>query len=215
MLRSVLAALLALGIASSVEAATIVVDFDNFPASNNNFQAGNTYDGVGLHLSTLQSIPNDIDTPGETFSAVLLSDTFWLLGNANAVSDPNFGVATNGGGNDVLMAFSTPITSLSLQTDDAIEAGAEIVRLLALVPIGGGMYQVLAVAQGLDNATSLPGNLLAVSGGPFSYALFQTTTEQEGFDNITFTTTAVPEPMTLTLLGFGLSGLVARHRRRK
>jgi PEP-CTERM motif len=202
-----------IGSAGSVYATTIT--FDDLAPVTNNTQAGSTYDALGIHLSTLQSIPNTVDIVGDTFTATPFSDTFWLisnLGGAGSVSSPNFAAATNGGLNEVLFSFSTPIYSLSLQTDNTPGEGADIVRLLALQLTGPNQYQVVAVASGLDDATTFPANFLQVSGSPFSYAIFQTTTEQEGFDNVVFT--AVPEPATLSLLATGLAGFVYRNRRR-
>jgi hypothetical protein len=208
------AATVMIGSVGSVQATTIT--FDDQPAVTNNTQAGSTYDALGIHISTLLSIPNTVDTVGDTFTATAFSDTFWLISNpggGGSISNPNFAAATNGGLNEVLFSFSTPIYSLSLQTDNTPGEGADIVRLLALQLIGPNQYQVVAVASGSDDAIAFPANFLQVSGSPFSYAIFQTTTEQEGFDNVAFT--AVPEPATLSLLSTSLVGFVYRNRRRK
>jgi len=204
-----------IGSAGSASATTIT--FDNLPPVSNNTQAGSTYDASGIHISTLGSIPNTVDAVGDTFDIAGLpsSDTFWLISNpggAGSISNPNFAAATNGGLNEVLFRFSTPINSLSLQTDNTPGEAADVVRLLALQQIGPTMFQVVAVASGSDDATTFPANFLQVTGSGFSFAIFQTTTEQEGFDNVEFA--AVPEPATLSLLFTGLAGLACRHRRR-
>ncbi len=81
-------------------------------------------------------------------------------------------------------------------------------------------YFILDVAEQMDDAVVLPNTFLSVSNGgnPFSYLIFQTTTEQEGFDNLMFTpanVAAVPEPGTVALLmGATLSGSLLLHRRK-
>ncbi|HJU72203.1 MAG TPA: hypothetical protein VJ717_00545 [Gemmatimonadaceae bacterium] len=207
---AVVACVLVLGLAGSLHAAPVLIDFDDLPASDNNLQPGNTYDSLGVHISTLNSIPATVDAVGDVFATTPLSDTFWRISNANAISPPNFAAATNGGAFDVLFSFASPIFSFSLQTDDAVEPVGDIVRLLALRALGGGTYEVLAVDVGLDNQLSSPGNVLEVFvPGGFLFAIFQTTTEQEGFDNLI----VVPEPGLLTLGGFGIVAAFARTAR--
>jgi hypothetical protein len=220
----VFAIVLAVCSSSVAQAAPILITFDDQPVQAGGFDnnyPGNTYDPFVL-FSTLNSIPDAVATIGDMFTAAGEVNTFRLITNAvNAVSDPNFAAATNGNGFDVLFFFPTPVSFLSLQTDatpndpDGGIGIGDTVRLFALNFLGAGQYEVIAADETLDNATSLPDSLLQVSlpGTGFSYALFQTTTEQEGFDDVYFT--PVPEPATIGLLTVGVGGLVSRQLRRR
>jgi hypothetical protein len=209
---SLLAAACVIVSAGSANAAPVVIHFDELAAVNQALP-GDHYLAQGVRFWTLNSIPDAVANVGDTFTASVASTEIVVLSNPNAVSPPNFGVARFGGTGDVLMFFPTPITSLSLVTDDATGEVADVVRLFALGDIGLPNFQVLAAASGLDDAISSPANLLSVSlgGTPFQWALFQTTTEQEGFDDVTFT--PVPEPTSMVLLGSGLLALGARARK--
>lgn len=71
---------------------------------------------------------------------------------------------------------------------------------------------VIALATAQDNGTTYAANFMSVSSTtPFRYALFVTTREQEGIDDLSYT--PVPEPFTL-VLGLGGLALAARRRRR-
>jgi hypothetical protein len=57
---------------------------------------------------------------------------------------------------------------------------------------------------------SAPADTLTVSlgGTPFRFAIFQTTTEAEGFDDVTFVTAASPVPALNEMALVALAGLL-------
>jgi hypothetical protein len=210
--RAAVIAAFVCGVAQPAFATTIT--FDTLPATDAIYPS-NQFAAEGITIQSL-ILSSSIDAIGETFMAAFASDAFQVLSNTSAVSAPNFAATTNvfAQPSGALFSFSTPITSLSLQTDDAPGEFPDIVRLMALQSLGGGLFQVIAVTFGSDAETSAPGNILSlVIPGGFSYAVFATATEAEGFDNVTFT--PVPEPATLGLLGAGLAAVAARARRRR
>ena len=137
-------------------------------------------------------------TTGDTPDALSVGSIFTLAGPTpqfqilaqpeNAVSPPNFAVPLSIGIHDVLMSFATPVTLCEPQ-DGPFRAGGTRRRSTSrLAPTGNpNEYEVLAIAQGFDDAVSAPADTLSVSTSvPFSFALFQTTTEDEGFDDLVF-----------------------------
>jgi len=178
-------------------------------------QLGNHYAGSGITFSS-GDVPaglNPAIAVGDVFTLGGVIDGFVAINNANAVSPPNFAGARNLGLQDTLMSFTGSITSLSLHSDDAPADGNDVIRLLALEATGNpDEYRVLAFVAASDGAVSEPDNLLTVNvPGGFSFAIFQVTTEQEGFDDVTF---ATPEPATLLLLAVSVLGLGLSQRRR-
>jgi len=127
---------------------------------------------------------------------------------------PNFG----GGANDLLMHFSIPITKVSIVSDQTGSEIAQTIRLIALSSLGAD-YEVLGFVEGDDAAVGLPDSLLELDLGSTSFfdVLFEVTTEQEGFDDLRFTTVAqLPEPAILALLGaIALSGFLVGRRRNR
>jgi hypothetical protein len=129
---------------------------------------------------------------GQTITLANADAHLMVLGNSDSVSAPNFAAASgvfSGGPDDLLMTFSSPVTSVQLVTDQSPGESANLVRLLALAPTTTPMkFVVVAMAVGLDSATTSPANVLSLNltGSPVTHVLFQTLTEAEGIDNVTF-----------------------------
>lgn len=212
---------LVLVLALNSEAHAVLINFDDQAVAGVQAAAGNLYSAQGITFSSGNMSPdlNAAIAVGNIFTLTGIQNEFVLINNANAVSNPNFAGARSLGLQDTLMAFSSPISSLSLHSDDTGES-AQIIRLLSLLATGNpNEYQVLAFDEKFDNAVAEPGNLLSLNvPAGFSYALFQVTTEQEGFDDVSFAfrqepgAGVIPEPSTLSLLGLGVIGLLRRKK---
>jgi hypothetical protein len=182
------------------------------------FVPGDHYASQGVLFST-GKISTDYFSVGDQLSFSKLHDLFIVARNFNSVSAPNF-LAPDPPSpgftfNDLLLTFTTPVTSVAINSDHAVaEYSADPIRLLALEPSQEpNGFKVLALDEKYDDATSSPADLLSIDlgGRPFSYALIEVVSELEGFDNLTFT--QVPEPSTAALLVIGcVVALVGRRR---
>jgi hypothetical protein len=184
------AALLALG--ASRPAAAEAVSFDNVAAApGGTIFPGNTWLATqGVNFRSVNS--TNALFVGQIITVSTGAPRLMVLGNPNAVSRPNFaaasGVFAANGPNDVIMRFTQPVDSVRLVTDRTPGEAPDLVRLVALVPHGPNQFVITAIDTGVDNATTAPANVLAVTPpNPVSFALFQVTTEAEGFDNLRYT----------------------------
>jgi len=215
--RCLLVATALLSFGGKLPAATII-NFDDVTVSSNSIRivSPTRYASRGVTIQTIVNATDGLGM-GDTFTADLRITEFgegrigiYNPASGAAVSPPNIVIplATSNGsfrflGDELLLSFGTPVYSASVVSDDFFPEGPHVVRLLALRSLGNQQFEILAVASGFDNATSSPANLLAVGlSGGFSYALIETTTEFEGFDDLTFE--PVPEP-SYTGLVVGLS----------
>jgi hypothetical protein len=212
------------GVAARFATAQTVVNFDdvNVPGGDGNEStyAGNLYASSGVLFST-GDLDADLFAVGDLISYAKLNDNIDIANSsASSVSRPNIVLpsppAKVDGSivtfHDLLMMFTTPVTSVNVTSDSYCCETPDVIRLLALQPTATpNQFQVLAIDVGLDNAVTSPGNLLAVDVGrlPFSNALIQIRTEYEGFDDLTFT--KVPEPSTVWLAALVLVAAVARN----
>jgi hypothetical protein len=193
-----LAAGLFVAASGSTLAAPVVINFDDVAADDIIDNAlgvypGDQYAGSGVLFRT--GIMTGEVAVGHIVTLTDPVDEFEVLGGPGqpSISDPNFAIP-RGAGNarDLLMIFTTPVTSIQVTTDDYSRELPDVVRLLALgATASPDAYTVLAFDEKLDDAITPPDNLLSVSlgGTPFSFALFEVTTEQEGFDDLTFVQT--------------------------
>ncbi|MBL8173037.1 MAG: PEP-CTERM sorting domain-containing protein [Bryobacterales bacterium] len=228
MKQAILAAGVFLGGAIVLPAGLVNFDDVSGPLNTHMVTQSNHYSGQGV---TIQTIVNATDgkAVGDTFSATLRNDgagagAFSIIHVTTTVSTPNMAAAYHRvcnptchavfASDELLFTFATPVTSASLFTDTAPAEGADVVRLMALRRLAENQYQILAIATGLDNATTAPGNFLQVSvAGGFTHLLFETTTEAEGVDNLSFS--PVPEPSAAALTALGAAGVLLRRRLRR
>jgi hypothetical protein len=169
-----------------VAAKATTINFDKLSAGH---KQGNVYANEGIRFDTCQS-PNAISL-GSIITLTSCVDGFQILANSDAVSPPNFAAADPLGTTDVLMSFTNPVNFVELYSDVNKTEGPDTIRLIALqatnVP---HQYKVVNYYQSLDNKTGVNGDNrlnVAMPSGSFSVALFQTLTEPEGFDNLSFT----------------------------
>ncbi len=127
-----------------------------------------------------------------------------ILGGADQpfVSPFNMIVAAGGGNRDLLLSFEKPVYSVSICSDRFPE-GPDRIRLIILQPMESkqrsvrtqaeamriASARVLAIDEKIDHFMKKPENMLSVSlkGEPFQHVLIECTTEQEAFDDLTFT----------------------------
>jgi hypothetical protein len=198
----------------------VTVNFDDLAADGIignplGIYPGNQYAALGVLFRT-GSLTDNVAV-GNTVTLTNQVDGFEVLGGPGqpAISPPNLAIAIGGGLNDLLMTFTRPVTSVQLTSDNYPES-PDVIRLIALAATPNpSQFTVLAFDQKLDDAVAPPDNLLSVDlgGAPFSYAVFEVTTEQEGFDDLRFNPT--PEPSTLMLAALALLGSVASNARRR
>jgi hypothetical protein len=168
------------------------INFDNLSAG---VKSGDVYAALGVKFATCQS-PNAVALN----SVITLSQCtqgFQILTNDDAISPPSFAVARGLGTKDVLMSFTNPVNYVEVFSDDNPTEAPDMIRLIALEPTGKkNQFKVVAIDISVDNKTGfvLNNRLVVSSKNPFSAALFQTMTEAEGFDNLSFTLSKLPEP---------------------
>jgi len=195
-----------IAIASSALAGPVVINFDDLPAANATIP-GNFYQAQGVIMSQVTSTPDA--TIGAFLTLATQSNDFLIYTGNGAVSNPNYAYAS--GTNDMFFSFTTPINSLSLDIDTYQPEGGDVVRLAALVfNSSDNTYEVIAVTSTIDNPVTTV-TLTVAPGQSFVHALFQSTTEQEGFDNLTFN--VIPLPSGAALAGIGLLAISGRRRK--
>lgn len=193
-------ALLALSSLAAVSNAAFL-DFDSLSSGAN---ASNAVPGVTITTGTI----TDSVSVGLNFSWIENFDGFHVYTDAGtAWSGAN--VAYAEGTQDILMSFDQAAFGLSLLSDRYPNDGNDVIRLIGLTSMGGGIFQIEEIFETTDGFTDGVGNTLSLAG-TYSHVIFQSTTEQEGFDSVSYQ--AVPEPGTLAALGLGIAAL---RRRRK
>ncbi len=189
-------------------------------AASSSMATVQNFDSLSSGVNASNALPGLTLICGESTDVTTVGDTLTYSPNMNGFhvySDPNTAwsgdnVAFCPGTNDLLIQFDVAVLNASVLSDRFPNDGSDTIRLAALKALGNDQYEVLDIYSTTDDFTDGVGNLMSVSvAGGFEYLAFLTTTEQEGFDDLTYE--AVPEPATLAILG-GLA-LVARRRKTK
>ncbi|MFN7738171.1 MAG: PEP-CTERM sorting domain-containing protein [Pirellula sp.] len=214
LLRSVVGLLAFLFAAAQVRGA-IVTDWTGFTSSN----ATGILDGRNVN-GTIVSGPgfNGIYT-GQ------FSGSGWLAGNPLSASTESIGVEGAAGGNQFFQ-FSSPLSNLRFYVDN-FDSGSSA----TITAIGADQILLIGHSQSISYAplTASTGNLISsnfsfdgegdaileLTGAITSFRLQYYSGTLGNFVGYTFTTNAVPEPGSLSILFFGTAAFgLLRHRRR-
>lgn len=221
------------GTAFPHRADAVTIDFEAPVISSANAEIpGNAFEDLGVSFRTVRL--SGTVAIGGTVTLAEQNRDIRIYRDASAISGEQLaGPSLGGTSNDLLIAFEDPIATLSLTSDDLVETGNPI-RLIALAATAtADRYRVIDFVEAQDDAMSPPANLLALAPSEaFTLALFEIRTQQEAFDDLTFTFAStipiddppivvppivtppigVPSPSSLALFA-GVLGSVAAARR--
>jgi hypothetical protein len=184
--------------AATGQAAAVTIDFETPAISTANAELpGTVFEDRGVSFRTVRL--SGTVAVGATITLTEQNRDLRIYRDASAISGEQLaGPSLGGTSNDLLMIFADPLATLSLTSDDLVETGNPI-RLIALAPTTtADRYRVVDFVEAQDDAVSAPANLLALSPSEtFTLALFEVRTQQEAFDDLTFTfasATPIDEP---------------------
>jgi len=219
-------------------AVATVIDFETpVIAAPNAELSGESFAAQGVHFRTVRL--TGTVAIGGTITLADQNTDLRLYRDASAISGEQLaGPALGGTANDLLMSFDQALAKISLISDDTVET-ANPIRLIALAATTtAGRYRVIDFIEAQDDAVSAPANLLALAPSEsFTLALFEVRTQQEAFDDLTFTlaasgpvivdpppvvlppdappvigATPVPEPASYMLLASAIGATAAARR---
>jgi hypothetical protein len=172
----------------------VIVNFDD-AGLGLGVHAGNIFLADGVRITSCTA-PDAISV-GATITLTGLQPWFELWQYGWAVSPPNYMVALNAGVTDTLLSFTVPVTSVAMSLDFYPDEAVDTDRLVILQSTGSNTFKVLKFIEFTDEVGVPPAAHVSIDlgGDSFSYVLFQTLTELEGFDDLEFYTTGpIPEP---------------------
>jgi len=182
-----------IGTGGAERAAAVTIDFEAPAIATPNAELpGDSFAAQGVRFRTVRLSGTVVI--GGTITLTDQNSDLRLYRDASAISgDQLIGPSLGGSSNDLLMSFSQPQTAVSLTSDDMVETPNPI-RLIALAATTTpDRYRVIDFVDAQDDAVGAPANLLALAPSEsFTLALFEVRSQQEGFDDLSFTFVAVP-----------------------